>query len=54
MFDVALFEFEGVLFETTVARRESLRRALADADVAALADLTRAELATLAAPERVR
>jgi sugar-phosphatase len=41
MFDVALFEFEGVLFETAVARRESLRRALADDGVLLPADAER-------------
>jgi HAD superfamily hydrolase (TIGR01509 family) len=30
MFDVALFEFENVLFETAAPRREALRRALGD------------------------
>ena len=41
MFDVALFEFEGVLFETAVARRESLRRALADGGLLLPADAER-------------
>jgi HAD superfamily hydrolase (TIGR01509 family) len=41
MFDVALFEFEGVLFDTAAARRDALRRALADDGLPLPADSTR-------------
>jgi HAD superfamily hydrolase (TIGR01509 family) len=41
MFDVALFELEGVLFDTAAARRDALRRALADDGLLLPADPTR-------------